>query len=170
MFFTDFNDKSIQVNSCVVDKCIQVEQEKYSDFIKSDSELSFMTGLDNFKLLQFLEDVVKIVVPMTELNLCQKNSLLSIINDRLVLTFIKLKHNLPYTVLCVLFKIKSNETCRKIFLRMIKILAVDLQSAIQCPSKKKIFLNMLKCFENFTNRRVVVLEDHQIKPYLSRVN
>lgn len=77
-------------------------REKYPDFIESERELIFMTDLDRFKFSRKLENVVIIVVPKAELDLCKNNFQLSI-KDRLVLTFIKLKHNLAYTVLCTCF-------------------------------------------------------------------
>lgn len=72
--------------------------------------------------------------------MCQKSSNLSI-KDRIVLTFIKLKQNVSYAVLSVFFKMNCEETCRKIFLRIIDILAVGLKFAIHWPSKNEVLRN-----------------------------
>jgi len=70
--------------------------------------------------------------------------------------FIKLKQNVGYTVLSVLFKVYCEETCRTIFLRMLDILSAGLKSAIHWPSKQEVLKNLPKCFEDFPNVRAVI--------------
>jgi len=52
---------STDPTSSFKDKSVQVEFERYRDFVRNEKDLSSMTGLCSFSLLDFLEDIVKIV-------------------------------------------------------------------------------------------------------------
>ncbi|XP_008212955.1 uncharacterized protein LOC100678209 [Nasonia vitripennis] len=109
------------------DSEIEVQCDVYKKFVNTEKDLNILTGLPSFDLLNLFEDVVQIVSPKAAK--CYFKSKLSI-KDRIVLTLTKLKQNISYSRLCVMFRISSEENCRKIFLRMISILSVGLKYAI----------------------------------------
>lgn len=98
---TEKKNEAVQCKVESEEKAVQVEFDKYKEIIRNEKDLKTMTGLPSFSYLSLLENV-KIVVPTIELRLCKKSSQFSI-KDRIVLTFIKLKQNLSYTVFSIFF-------------------------------------------------------------------
>ena len=137
------------------DKEVQVQLEIYSTLIKSKEDLNTMTGLSTFNHLDFLENVVKIVVPESASIYSKDSSKLSI-KDRIILIFIKLKQSISYEMLTVMFKISSQGSCRKIFLRMIKVLTAGLKCFIHWPDKTEVLKNIPHCFNDFSYVRTVI--------------
>lgn len=68
----------------------------------------------------------------------------------------KLKHNLSYKFLSVIFGCYSANHCKRIFKKMIKILSECLKQAIEWLSRDKNARNLPKCFAGFENVRVVL--------------
>lgn len=148
------NNLPVEVpKSNVQDKEVQVQFELYKKFVNSEKDLNTLTGLQSFYLLNLFEDVVIIVDPKT--SKYYSKSELSI-KDRIVLTCIKLKQNISYSMLCVLFNVCTEQTCRKIFLRMISILGTGLKFAIHWPSREEVLRNIPTCFYKYRNVRAVI--------------
>lgn len=74
---------------------------------------------------------------------------------RILLVMCKLKLNISFACLAVLFRI-SKPTCPKIFYATLSLLAVSLRPAIYWPTKQQILNNLPKCFDKFKNTRVVL--------------
>ncbi|KFM56501.1 hypothetical protein X975_25122, partial [Stegodyphus mimosarum] len=72
------------------------------------------------------------------------------IKDRIMLSLMRMKLNVSFVVLAVLFDCSST-TCKAIFCETIHALAVSLQSIIYWPSKEEILCNLPGCFKNFSN-------------------
>ena len=72
------------------------------------------------------------------------------------MTYIKLKQNMTYRSLIVLFDDCSANTYRRVLLEMIKILSVCLKSIIKWPSRETFSKNIPVCFEGFEDVRVVI--------------
>lgn len=122
---------------------------KFSSFITTNDELSTMTGIPNFLLVNTIK---KLVDRRTSFQLNSKFDNLEII----VMTFMKLKQNMSYALLAVFFKICTPETCRERILNMIDVLYACLKPAIYWPSKDNISRNMPQCLKNFSNVRAVI--------------
>ncbi|XP_044582950.1 uncharacterized protein LOC123263972 [Cotesia glomerata] len=137
-----FKSIGIQVQS---DLMIQ----KFSSLITSKEELSTLTGIPTFEVLNLLEELVATVRPK------HKTSSRFELREMILMTFMKLKQNLSYAVLAILFKC-SNDTCKDIIFDMIDNLNLCLKLAIYWPTKDNILKNMPECFKGFENVRVVV--------------
>lgn len=137
------------------DKGVQVEFEKYKNFIKNEKDLRIMTGLENLSILNMLEDIVRVGLPKTEFKSMKTSSLT--IKDQLVLTFMKLKNDVGCSFLSTLFEIESKETCKQIFLKMIDTLSSSfIQSTNRWPNKEELMRSVPKNFQNSDNVEVTV--------------
>ena len=102
-----------------IDKEIQVsddEMYKYQSFysrIDRDAELSTLTGIPTFKIFQGIVECVNLMVPNI-----QHNSKICL-EDKIIITYMKLKQNTTYAVLNVLFKCCSVQYCRNTVLRLL---------------------------------------------------
>ena len=74
---------------------------------------------------------------------------------RVALTLTKLKLNISYSALSVLFGV-SDDTCSNYFRHTIQVLACVLQGLIHLPSKEETMNNMPKCFKKYTHTRIVL--------------
>jgi hypothetical protein len=145
------------INACTSakEKNVQVKSgdftNKFIDVFDTDRKLRSLTGITNLKLLATLVTLLEMLKPVG------KNSKLSTA-EKIVLTFLKLKLNLPFRVLGILFDI-SPTSVKNIFHESIHIIEKCLQSVVYWPSKEEEMCNMLKSFiENgFANVRVILL-------------
>lgn len=146
------SDLSVQEIS-KVDVAIQIQSDflvpQFITFITNDQELSTMTGLCSFKLLDSIENLVKKV--QTSNKSIKLNT-----RELIIMTLMKLKQNSTYAALAILFKFKNSDTCKKRIFEMLDILNVCLKIAIVWPSKENVSRNIPKCFNGFENVRVVV--------------
>ena len=133
------------------DEAIQVDSGLYFNMIKSEKDLNTMTGIPNFKILNLIKDIAEVVLFSTG---CKTTKLS--LNDRIIMTFIKLKQNISYSMLSAMFQICSEENCRKVVLRMLDVLSTGLKFAIRWPSKYEILKNIPDCFTNFEDVRAVI--------------
>ncbi|XP_028146882.2 uncharacterized protein LOC114340340 [Diabrotica virgifera virgifera] len=130
---------------------VQVDTPKVStvcDLITTDSALNSFTGLNSFKLLDTIVEAVCSVYSD------QRSHRLSI-KQRIFLVFTKLKCDLTYVTISLLFGI-SQELCNKYFNDMLPILSKVLSSVIRFTDTTEIQKNMPECFESFQNVRVVL--------------
>lgn len=135
-----YRDFQVQVNTPKVNTLCEL--------IFTDSALNSFTGLSNFELLDVITEALRSVYGD------QRSHRLTI-KQRIVLLLTKLKCDLSYCTLSVLFGI-SSELCKKYVHEMLPILSRVLKSTIRFPDYLEIQKNMPKCFENFQNVRVVL--------------
>ena len=132
-----------------IDKGVQVlgnELSKYQSFysrIGSDAELSTLTGISTLKIFQGIVECVKLVVPNIQYNskIC--------LEDKIIMTCMKLKQNMTYAMLNVLFKCCSVQNCRNTVLKLLDVLSKILDCAIVFPTKEEFSRNVPLCFEQF---------------------
>ncbi|XP_046736570.1 uncharacterized protein LOC124405587 [Diprion similis] len=117
--------------------------------IKSDRQLSTLTGIENFTILERIVDIVHIMNP----NIADSKST---VQEQILMTYIKLKQNASYALLAIFSRMYSAQSCKRIFLRMLDVLSRVLRVAIPFPSKTEISRNIPTCFEGFEDVRVVL--------------
>ncbi|XP_046589297.1 uncharacterized protein LOC124293242 isoform X2 [Neodiprion lecontei] len=121
----------------------------FCDILKTEKELNTLTGIINFDILKTIIDVVKDGFPKYRFETMNLRS-------KIIMTFIKLKHNLSYAILAVLFKYSSLSQCRRVVLKIIDMLYVCLKEGIPFPDKDEISKNLPVCFDDFRNVRIVL--------------
>jgi hypothetical protein len=100
------------------------------DFIKTEKELSTATELKAFVLLHTIVELLSTIINDHRIH---KLSLYK----RVFLCFLKMKLDLPYSFLSILFGAFS-QTCKNIFYEILVSLAPILKCAIPFPSKEEI--------------------------------
>lgn len=110
-----FQDAAVQVHS-------NYSLPKFSSFLTNDSDLNTMTGIQNWEALNALVECVKIESG----NRYEKPNCELKTKERVILTCIKVKHELSYSFLLILFKSHNEKlsysSCRLIFQEMINVL------------------------------------------------
>lgn len=142
---------SNKTKSDMCDFEVQVNSDRIStlcDLLNTESALRSFTGLNNFELLKCLEVMVKQVLQDSRTHRLT-------IKQRIILTMTKLKLDLSYVTLAILFNI-SGQLCKNYFSEMVIILARILKPCIYFPSSEEISKNMPVCFKNFANCRVIL--------------
>ena len=114
------------------------------DLIDTEQKLSEATGIPTFTLLKVLSTLCK-----------ERNPLSEDMTADILLTLIKIKHAVPFTLLSILFGV-SKPTAAKRFKQTVKVLASILSVAVRWPDLEEVRVNMPKCFSKFRNTRVVV--------------
>lgn len=70
---------------------------------------------------------------------------------------LKIKQDLSYSMLCVLFQKISRNTCSRVFKTTVLLLSTILTSIVsRFPSREEINVNIPLCFHNFKSTRVVL--------------
>ncbi|XP_046622788.1 uncharacterized protein LOC124306294 [Neodiprion virginianus] len=121
-------------------------------FVQTDEALSTATGIESIKIL---DTIVEIARKVTENNSTYSNARMSL-RERIIMTYIKLKQNISYSFLALMFNCYTAKHCQRIFDEMISLLSQCLKFAIGWPTKEEISRNLPKCFEDFENVRVVL--------------
>ncbi|KAF0711351.1 THAP-type domain-containing protein, partial [Aphis craccivora] len=146
----NINNNIILNNNSIIDQCtstanisllkdaqVQVTSGdlsfSFTALIDTDQKLNTLTGLHSFVLLDSIIESLNLLEPIP----FNSNKIFSL-RDCVIMTFIKLKQNMSYSVLAVLFKCSI------------------LKPMIPWPSKNEILCNMPKCFNNFKNTRIVI--------------
>ena len=114
----------------------------FMDRLKSDANMKTMTGLES-------------VAMFTGIVQCAKRIRGGDVERDVVITLIKLKHNVSYSFLSVCFDITPARIAT-IFTSTIQTLAVILAEAIPWPSTEEIRENMPSCFARYQATRVVL--------------
>ncbi|XP_076666310.1 uncharacterized protein LOC143367927 [Andrena cerasifolii] len=70
--------------------------------------------------------------------------------------FIRLKQNLSYSFLSILFPVVSHRYCSDVICNMLDILYEVLRPYIHFPSGDEILRNMPLCFNKYTNTRIIL--------------
>ena len=123
----------------------------FTDLLKSDENLSAATGIESFSILNCIIQLCSCLYPQEN-----DDSIRMSLRNKIIMTYMKLKHNLSYVFLALLFNCYSARHCSRVFEQMIIVLSTALQSAIRWPSKEEIRRNIPICFQDFTNVRVVL--------------
>lgn len=133
-----YKDIAVQVNTGKI--------RTVCDNIENDTQLNTLTGLRNIRLLEVIQELI--TKSVTERRV-RKLSL----PERIILTFIKLKHNV---VLSFLFGNITSEICKAIFCETISVLSKVLDCAVPFLTKQEVKSHMPQCFNNFRDVRIVV--------------
>ncbi|XP_044741895.1 uncharacterized protein LOC123302866 [Chrysoperla carnea] len=78
------------------------------------------------------------------------------LRERIIMTYVKLKQNLSWVFLALIFKKCSAVQCRRIFETTLTMLFKCLKVAIRWPSREEIYRNLPECFKDFEDARVVI--------------
>ncbi|KAE8742479.1 hypothetical protein FOCC_FOCC011974 [Frankliniella occidentalis] len=127
------------------------------------------TQSDKFSLLILLPDSCKLftftgvnsfatfenIVTCAERVLKQSAKYVLPVRLRVALCLTKLKLNMPYTALSVLFGV-TDDTCSNYFRHTVQVLKNVLKGLVYFPSKEEILNNIPKCFRKYTHTRVVL--------------
>ena len=130
------------------DKSTQTDKFSIFSLLTDISKLYTFTGLTNFETLDKIAESAVKVAP-------DSIRVLPPMKHRVLLCLTKLKLNLSYSALSVLFDI-SDKTCSNYFRDTVQILAQVLKGLIYFPTKEEILQNMPKCFRKFTKTRIVL--------------
>lgn len=118
-------NKPVTVDIGILVKSGDLMELNFSAFIKTEKDLSTVTGIPTFKILGTLVAIVERVAPRLSFYSGKIT-----VRDRIILTFIKLKQNLSYAFLAVLFKAFSERHISNVVCNMIDILGNTLKHAI----------------------------------------
>jgi len=152
--------KSMEKDTCSTPSVKDVEVQVNSDYlnlnclqnIKKNSELSTLTGLESFDILNTIVDTIKLVYK----DKFEKNNVRMNTRDRVIMTYMKLKQNVSYSLLAIIFNCYSAKHCQRVFYNTVKILSKCLKPAIPWPSREEILKNLPQCFEGFEDVRVIL--------------
>lgn len=126
---------------------------KSSFYLKliSDSHVTSVTGIPNFHTLNIIINLVNKFHKSNEVQ-----NVISL-NDKVVLTLMKLKHNFSYGTLSKVFNV-SPVACRRIFQSIIQELAYVFKSIIYFPAKELIVENFPACFQESLSKVRLILD------------
>lgn len=140
--FTQTRDFSAQV-------CSGDLSSHFILLLDSNKKLNTMTGIPSHQILNKIVELFSLQYPDVRAHQLS-------IKERIVLVFIKLKQDLSFSVLSVLFQNISLSTCRQVYLTILPLLGTIFEQLIYWPSKDEIMSNIPFCFKNFSNVRVVL--------------
>ena len=123
----------------------------FLNFLKTDQELSTVTGIQSFKMLNSIVAAVEIAAPQ----LTNSTRVLSI-RKRVLITFMKLKQNLSYSFISILFPTVTARFCSEIICNMLDILSATLEPCIYFPSGDEILRNIPYCFADYVDTRIIL--------------
>lgn len=133
-------DASVQVKSGDI-------SVSFCSIIDAEKKLNTLTKIPRFLLLHCLCD------SLSEIVKDQKVQRLNI-NERVILTFMKMKLNISFTLLSTLFGNITATTCKSVFVQ--RVVLVLLKCAIPWPSDRGLQNNISNCFKEFNDVRVVL--------------
>ncbi|XP_011858235.1 PREDICTED: uncharacterized protein LOC105555805 [Vollenhovia emeryi] len=120
------------------------------DLLTTDAKLYTFTGIHSIDLLDGLVDCVSDLVVDTPTN----KKILSL-RDRLILTMAKIKLNVNFTAIAVLFNI-SRQTCSNYFKDTIPILSRVLKVMIPWPDQEIVRKNLPLSFKKYESTRIIL--------------
>ena len=115
------------------------------DNLTIDKNLKVATGIDNLEIFRAL---VKCCLTRAK---CRVGD----VERNVILTFMKLKHAMSFSLLAVLFGL-SVTSVSSIFAETVSLLSVILSATICWPDKEEVLNNMPKCFSKFQKTRIIV--------------
>lgn len=117
--------------------------------IKSDSQLNTLTGIDSFEMLN------AIVEATSTIHAPWLKGIHFALKDLVILTMAKLKLNISYRFMSILFNCSERSTS-SYFKQTLKLLKSVLGVAIAWPSRQEIKKNLPKQFENCKDTRIIL--------------
>lgn len=118
--------------------------------IQDEKALNVLSGLPCFQLFYNLCDLYTDCRLLAHANgFCISNE------DAVLLTFMKLQHNLTFSVLGVLFGVHRT-TAADIFKVSVTVLAAILRKAVYWPTKEAVIDNLTVYFKDYTTVRAVL--------------
>lgn len=127
----------------------QTERSGYAtliDMLSDEDSLKTFTGLHSFELL---DAIVLCLTDLVEDKARGRKNDMSLKN-RVILTFVKLKQNLSFTSLGILFGIKR-QSCSHYFRNMVPKLSTVMETMIPWPDHETIRMNLPVAFKNYRN-------------------
>lgn len=104
----------------------QTERRTIVDVIKTDKKFNSFTGLQSFKLIDHIENLIEKHFLITRI---QKFTL----KEQIILTFIKLKLNVSYKILAFIFDNITARYCSQFFYKTLPMLYSVLKPTIYIP-------------------------------------
>ncbi|XP_064475708.1 uncharacterized protein LOC135389603 [Ornithodoros turicata] len=139
----------IQVDSANLARGRQFQLLSISTIADEDA-LRCVTGIGTFDIFYMLADLY------TEIRLLQSSRSFCVANeDAILLTFVKLYHNVSSSLLAVLFGVHRT-TASNIFKESVQTLAAVLQHAIFQPTKEAVLACLTKYFQRFSSTRMIL--------------
>ncbi|KAJ8680762.1 hypothetical protein QAD02_016549 [Eretmocerus hayati] len=137
------------------DAAVQVDH-KYSvlDMLRTDQQLSSATGIESFKLLDIIVNCMRTATD----HKYEKKNIIMDTRKRVIMTYVKIKHNISYRFLSLVFgSIITEQHCGRIFVQTILMLNKIMKAiALPWPTRETIKRNLPQCFEGFENNRIVL--------------
>ncbi len=135
----DCKNQSVQVETWWV---------SIQDFVNTDRNLNILTGITSITMLDWLTDLLQRHKNYNQHRLTAR--------QRIIMTFLKMKLDLPYAALGVLFRNVSKDAIKRSFVETVNVLSEILKHFIRIPSSEEIYRNMPVAFSNFQNVRLVL--------------
>lgn len=133
---------------------IQVDSTFFSinfmNLVTTENDFSTATGIQSYKIFN---TIVRQLESMygEDLSNCKMS-----LRERVIMAYVKLKQNLSWAFLALLFKKCNAAQCRHIFYTTLDMLFKCLKTFIRWPPKEEISRNLPECFRDFEDTRVVV--------------
>lgn len=148
------NDKATNINNLPLMEGRRIPElqlsVKLSDLLASDESLFTFTGIHTKHLLETLVECVQDIAVDASTN----KKLLSL-TDRIILTMVKIKQNMSFSAIAVLFGLQR-QTCSNYFKNMTPLLARVLKTVIPWPDQELIRSNLPKSFKNYKDTRIIL--------------
>ena len=119
--------------------------------IKTNAELSTVTGIKTFEILDTIVQIVKEVYG----NRFEDRTMKLKTRERIIMVYTKMKQNLSYSFLAIIFNAYTAKHTQRIFEEMIEVLSTVLKVSIPLSQKDKTQSNLPKCFKGFEDTKVV---------------
>lgn len=132
----------------VTESCVNRKRFCITDLISNDTEMNAFTGVHSIPLFNAVCEAVRLLETNTD-------SFLLNISDRIFLVLMKLKLDISFICLSVLFQV-TPQTCKNYFQYTVQLMAIALKTVIYLPEKEAILHNMPECFKDFKNTRLVL--------------
>lgn len=130
------------------EKSTQSDKFSLVSLLPDSCKLYSFTGVNSFETLDNIVTCVQKVLP-------ESAKFVLLVKLRVALCLTKLKLNMSYAALSVLFGV-GDDTCSNYFRHTVQVLANVLQGIVYFPSKEEILNNIPKCFRKYTHTRIVL--------------
>jgi len=121
-----------------------------AEILSSDAKLYTFTGIHTREMLDALVECVSDIDTESATN---KKALS--LRDRIILTMVKIKMNMSFTAIAILFGI-TRQTCANYFHSTCPLLSKVLEVMIPWPEQEITRCNLPKSFENYKKTRIVL--------------
>ncbi|KAK3929157.1 Putative transposase for insertion sequence element IS112 [Frankliniella fusca] len=146
-------DKCTQVNLLLLGTGEISEEDRpafsLSDLLQNKMNLFTFTGIHSVSLLDALVSCVE------ELAVEAKTNKKLSVRDRVILTMVKIKENMTFAALGVLFGVNA-QTCANYFKNMCPMLAQVCKVMIPFPDHELVRSNLPKSFKNYKHTRIIL--------------